>query len=150
MAVIRPDPPFQHIPAPRRHILEHVLSRRLASAEHKGKDVTHPLQLVTSLLFVFINTNSLTSSHVCFVEGLPYSLGTLRNNELLPKPSGVPPPSGTASSTSPAHTCPQQSLRWGPSSLSTKCVNHLFTCFSCLALGVLLAISFFSPEVLLR
>ena len=29
----------------------------------------------------------------------------------------------------------------GPSSSPTKCVNHLFTCFSCLALGVPLAIS---------
>lgn len=67
------------------------------------------LQLVTSLLFVFINTNSLSPWHVCFAGGLPYSLGALRNNELLFEPSRTPPPSWTASSTSPPHTHPPPS-----------------------------------------
>lgn len=43
--------------------------------------LTFPPQPVTSLLFLFINTNSLSSWHVCFVGGLPYSLGTWGNNE---------------------------------------------------------------------
>lgn len=120
----------------------------------RGPGIRHlnpcSLPLVTSLLSVLNNTNSLSSSHVCFAGGLPYSLGTQRNNELLPKPSGAPPPSWTTSSASPAHAHPQERrLRGGPSSLSTKCVNHLFTWFSCLALGFrwLFLLSGSSPEV---
>lgn len=110
----------------------------------KGPGIRHlnprSLQLVTSLLSVF-NTNSLSSWHVCFVGGLPYSLGTGGTMSCYPSSPGLRPHPGPLPQLPPSHAHPQQGLRGGPSSLSTKCVNHLFTGFSCLALGVPLAIS---------